>query len=96
MAIAIALSVTVSIAADIIGILSPIFLVRLVEISTSAGRTADSAGIRSTSSKVSACRNSSCAIRHGVWHRYLNDSIVPPRVILLMGIIISKLFLEHL
>ena len=66
MAIAIALSVTVSIAAEIIGILRSILLVSLVDIFTSAGRTADSAGIKRTSSKVRACGNSSCAIMHGV------------------------------
>ena len=53
-------------AAEIIGILRSILLVSLVDIFTSAGRTADSAGIKRTSSKVRACGNSSCAIMHGV------------------------------
>ncbi|CAB5064661.1 unannotated protein [freshwater metagenome] len=52
-AIAIADSVTVSIAEEIIGTLSRCFEVKLVAVSTSLGTTCDSSGSRSTSSKVS-------------------------------------------
>ena len=45
-------SVTVSIAADTSGILSPIFLVNFVFVSASAGSVQDSKGSRSTSSNV--------------------------------------------
>src|SRR6266511_1647700 len=51
-AIAMRASVTVSIAADTIGISSSIWRVNLVRVETSLGRTADSAGTRRTSSKV--------------------------------------------
>ena len=68
------LSVTVSIAAEIKGMLSLIESVSLEEISTSAGSTADSAGIRRTSSKVRASGMPSCAIRYGLWRSYFNDS----------------------
>ena len=53
MAIAIFDSVTVSIAAVIIGALSTTSLARTVLVLTSLGSTSDFAGIRSTSSKVS-------------------------------------------
>ena len=53
MAIAMRYSVTVSIAALIMGMLSLMFLVRLVERSTSGGNTLLSAGTSSTSSNVS-------------------------------------------
>ena len=52
MAIAILDSVTVSIAAVITGVLSVMVFVSFVVRSMSLGRTSDSAGIRSTSSKV--------------------------------------------
>ena len=74
MAMAMSLSDTVSIAADISGMFSGIELVRRVEVSTSAGRTADSAGISRTSSKVRASGMPSCAIRYDLWHPYFNDS----------------------
>jgi hypothetical protein len=51
-----ALSVTVSMAADISGIPSSIDLVNRVRVSVCAGRTEDSAGTSRTSSKV-ASRN---------------------------------------
>ncbi len=67
-------SVTVSIAADIIGILRPMVLVSFVLRSTSAGRTADSAGNRRTSSKVNASGMVLLAIRDGPCRPYMNDS----------------------
>ena len=76
MAIAMSLSVTVSIAAEMSGMFRGIELVRRVAVSTSAGRTADSAGIRRTSSKVRASGMPSCAIRYGLRSRYLNDSVI--------------------
>ena len=48
-------SVTVSIAADTTGMDSSICGVSRVEVDTSAGNTADSAGTRRTSSKVRPC-----------------------------------------
>ena len=54
MAIAMAASVTVSMAEDINGILSSMVLVRRVRVSVWPGRTAEAAGFRRTSSKVSA------------------------------------------
>ena len=51
-AIAILLSVTVSIAAEITGIFNGIFLEKLVLISTSLGKTSEYFGTRSTSSNV--------------------------------------------
>ena len=56
--------------------LSLIESVSLDEMSTCAGRTADSAGIRRTSSKVKASGMPSCAIRYGLWHPYFNDSTI--------------------
>ena len=56
MAIAILLPVTVSIAAEIKGTPSFMFLVRWVEVSTSEGKTLDAAGTKSTSSKVKPSR----------------------------------------
>ena len=56
MAIANALSVTVSIAADISGMPRLTALVRRVRVSASAGRTEEAAGTSKTSSKVSAWR----------------------------------------
>ena len=50
MAMAMSDSVTVSMAAVMMGVFSRTFLVRLVEKSTSLGSTLDSAGINSTSS----------------------------------------------
>ncbi len=73
---AMSLSVTVSIAAEMSGMFRGIEFVRRVVVSTSAGRTADSAGIRRTSSKVRASGIPSCAIRYGLRRRYLNDSIL--------------------
>ena len=46
-------SVTVSMAAEMIGMLSPIFGVSRASVLTSLGSTCDSAGSSSTSSKVS-------------------------------------------
>jgi len=46
-------SVTVSIAADTMGVFSMMFRVKGALISTSLGRTSEKAGIKSTSSKVS-------------------------------------------
>ena len=75
-AIAIAMrdSVTVSIAAEIIGMCREIDEVSLVFRSTSAGRTSDSAGSKSTSSKVSASGIESLAIRDTRERLYINDS----------------------
>ena len=67
-------SVTVSIAAEIIGTCREIDEVSLVFRSTSAGRTADSAGNKSTSSKVSASGIESLAIRDTRERLYINDS----------------------
>src|SRR4029077_8403477 len=55
-AIASALSVTVSIAAEISGMPSSISRVSRVAVSVSAGKMPDAAGTSITSSKVSACR----------------------------------------
>ena len=52
MAIARLASVTVSIAAETIGVFSLIFLLNEVEVSTSLGRTFEKAGTSSTSSNV--------------------------------------------
>ena len=75
-AIAIAMrdSVTVSMAADMIGTWRDMEEVSLVFRSTSAGRTADSAGKRRTSSKVSASGMVSLAIRDTRERLYINDS----------------------
>ena len=54
MAIAMAASVTVSIAADISGMPSSMVRVSRVRVSVWLGRTAEAAGFRRTSSKVSA------------------------------------------
>ena len=54
MAIAMAASVTVSIADDISGMRNEIVRVSLVLVSVWVGRTAEAAGFRRTSSKVSA------------------------------------------
>jgi hypothetical protein len=54
MAIAMAASVTVSIADDISGMRNPIVRVSFVLVSVWVGRTAEAAGFRRTSSKVSA------------------------------------------
>ena len=67
-------SVTVSMAAEIIGTWREMDEVSLVFRSTSAGRTADSAGKRRTSSKVSASGMVSLAIRDTRERLYINDS----------------------
>jgi hypothetical protein len=56
MAMARRASVTVSMAALMMGMLSLILRVSQVDVSTSRGNTRDSAGTRSTSLKVSASR----------------------------------------
>jgi hypothetical protein len=53
MTIAMSASVTVSIAEEMIGMLSPISFVTRVLVSAWLGSTLDAAGFRSTSSKVS-------------------------------------------
>ena len=75
-AIAIAMrdSVTVSMAAEITGTWREIDEVSLVFRSTSAGRTADSAGKSRTSSKVRASGMVSLAIRDTRERLYINDS----------------------
>ena len=75
-AIAIAMrdSVTVSMAAEIIGTCREMDEVSLVLMSTSAGRTADSAGKSRTSSKVNASGMVSFAIRDTRERLYINDS----------------------
>ena len=59
MAIAMRASVTVSIAADTMGMLRVMLRVRRVDVSTDFGSTSDSAGRSRTSSNVSASRRSS-------------------------------------
>ena len=54
MAMARGASVTVSMAAEMMGVRSVMLLVRRVEMSTSEGRTSERCGTSSTSSKVSA------------------------------------------
>jgi hypothetical protein len=61
MAMAVFDSVTVSMAALTSGILSVIRSVKRVETSMSRGKTADSAGIRRTSSKVKPTGKTSCS-----------------------------------
>ena len=67
-------SVTVSMAAEITGTWREIDEVSLVFRSTSAGRTADSAGKSRTSSKVRASGMVSLAIRDTRERLYINDS----------------------
>ena len=59
---------------DMIGMLRPMVLVSFVLRSTSAGRTADSAGNRRTSSKVRASGMVLLAIRDGPDQPYMKDS----------------------
>ena len=77
-AIAISDSVTVSIAAEIIGMLRFIVRVSLVESFTSAGRTELAAGSRSTSSKVNASDMLGAAIGDVPSRSYINHSRVSP------------------
>ena len=61
-------SVTVSMAAETMGVLSAIVRVSRVETSTWAGRTSDFWGTSRTSSKVRASGNLSSSIQPTPWH----------------------------
>ncbi len=79
MAMAILLSVTVSMAEDTSGMPSSMELVRRVRVSTSVGSTLDAAGVSSTSSKVRASRismptsGSRLALHNTDWPRDSNN-----------------------